>query len=83
MLVVLTWLAGAASGRAAAGGLPANGPGAATTSVVVRPGQTLWSIALAAQPGADPRAVVQQIVSLNALHGAAIQPGELLRVPGR
>ncbi|HEV2374780.1 MAG TPA: LysM peptidoglycan-binding domain-containing protein [Streptosporangiaceae bacterium] len=80
--LALAWLAGVASGLAAAGGLSSGGVAAATTSVVVRPGQTLWSIALHAQPAADPRAVVQEIVSLNALHSVVIQPGQRLRVPG-
>ena len=30
--------------------------------VVVQPGQTLWSIAAAAEPSADPRTVVQEIM---------------------
>jgi hypothetical protein len=49
--------------------------------VVVRPGQSLWSIALWAQPAADPRVIVQEIIDLNALHGAAVQAGERLWVP--
>jgi hypothetical protein len=49
--------------------------------IVVGPGQTLWSIASAAEPTADPRAVVQQIMSVNALTGTSIQAGQLLWVP--
>jgi LysM repeat protein len=49
--------------------------------VVVRPGQTLWSIAERAEPAADPRIVVQQIIEFNALSGPVIQPGESLWVP--
>lgn len=51
------------------------------TRVVVRPGDSLWTIASRAQPNADPRIVIQQIVDLNALPGTAIQPGERLWVP--
>ncbi|MGA3154411.1 MAG: LysM peptidoglycan-binding domain-containing protein [Streptosporangiaceae bacterium] len=51
------------------------------TRVLVQPGQTLWSIAAAAEPRADPRLVIQQIASANALGGSAIYPGELLWVP--
>ena len=40
--------------------------------VVVRPGQTLWSIAAAAEPTADPRTVIQEIMSANALASPAI-----------
>jgi LysM domain len=51
------------------------------TQIVVRPGQTLWSIAAAAEPSANPWSVVQQIVDANALSGARVQAGQLLWVP--
>ncbi len=81
LAIVLMWLAAAARAQASSGGLP---PGAVyqnLTSVVVHPGQTLWSIALRAQPGADPRIVVQQIIELNALSSTAVEPGQHLWVP--
>ena len=49
--------------------------------IVVRPGQTLWSIASAAEPGADPRDVVQEIMTANAMTGTTISAGQLLWVP--
>jgi hypothetical protein len=49
--------------------------------IVVRPGQTLWSIASAAEPSADPRAVIQEIITANALPSPAISAGQLLWVP--
>jgi hypothetical protein len=50
--------------------------------VVVRPGQTLWSIAAAAEPsGGNLWPVIQQIINVNALSGAEVQAGELLWVP--
>jgi LysM repeat protein len=49
--------------------------------VVVRPGQTLWSIASAADPTADPRNVVQEIMSANTLSSPSIAAGQLLWVP--
>jgi hypothetical protein len=49
--------------------------------IVVRPGQTMWSIAAAAEPTADPRSVVQEIMSANALDGPGITAGQLLWVP--
>jgi hypothetical protein len=49
--------------------------------IVVQRGQTLWSIASAAEPTADPRTVIQQIMSVNALSGPGIQVGQLLWVP--
>jgi hypothetical protein len=51
-------------------------------AVVVRPGQTLWSIALRAEPGADPRVVVLEIMNLNSLRSSVIEPGQRLWVPG-
>jgi len=81
-LVVLAWLAIAArSAQATDGG---QSPGAVyqnLTSVVVHPGQTLWSIASQAEPTADPRAVMQQIIELNALRGTSVVPGQRLWVP--
>jgi LysM domain len=49
--------------------------------VVVRPGQTLWSIASAAEPSADTREVVQEIMTANALTSGGISAGQLLWVP--
>jgi hypothetical protein len=49
--------------------------------IVVRPGQTLWSIASAAEPTADPRLVVPEIMAANALTSADIAAGQLLWVP--
>jgi hypothetical protein len=49
--------------------------------IVVKPGQSLWSIALSAEPQADPRAVIQQIVEFNALGSQVVVPGESLWVP--
>jgi LysM domain len=49
--------------------------------IVVRPGQTLWSIASKAEPSADPRTVVAEIMSANALTGTGIAAGQLLYVP--
>lgn len=72
---------------AAAGGAQATDhgqPGAGYQGmhqIVVRPGQTLWSIASAAEPGADPREVVQQIMTANAMTGTTISAGQLLWVP--
>jgi hypothetical protein len=81
-LVVLAWLAIAARAAQATDG--GQSPGAVyqnLTSVVVHPGQTLWSIASQAEPSADPRAVMQQIIELNALRGTNVVPGQHLWVP--
>lgn len=49
--------------------------------VVVEPGQTLWSIASAAEPTADPQAVIQEIMTANSLPGSIIHAGQVLWVP--
>lgn len=46
---------------------------------VVRPGDTLWSIAARQDPQSDTARVVDEMVSQ--LHGAVIYPGEQVRVP--
>jgi LysM domain len=49
--------------------------------VLVRPGQTLWSVAESADPDQDPRAVIQQIVDLNSLSRPTVLAGQQLWVP--
>jgi hypothetical protein len=49
--------------------------------VTVGPGESLWSVAQAADPDADPRAVTQEIIGMNKLSGYVIYPGEQLWVP--
>jgi LysM domain len=56
-------------------------PGRYAAKVEVRLGQSLWSLAEAYDPDADPRLVVQQIQQLNSMAGDQVQPGELLWVP--
>jgi hypothetical protein len=72
---------------AAAGGAQAASPGQPGAGhqgmheIVVRSGQTLWSIASAAEPTADPRLVVQQIMAANGMTSASLAAGQLLWVP--
>jgi hypothetical protein len=49
-------------------------------SYVVRPGDTLWSIAVA-HYGGDPRAHVWDLDRRNHLHGRLLQPGQRLVLP--
>ncbi len=49
--------------------------------VVVRPGQSLWSVAESADPNQDTRLVIQQILELNSLTGGTVYAGEQLWVP--
>jgi hypothetical protein len=83
LVAVLTpvLLALASGAQAANHGLPASAVRASMRHVVVKPGQSLWSIALNAEPQADPRTVSQQIVEFNALGSQVVVPGESLWVP--
>lgn len=49
--------------------------------VVVQPGDTVWSIAEAAADGADPRALVDAIVTRNGIDVGAVVPGQSLVIP--
>jgi LysM domain len=49
--------------------------------VIVRPGQSLWSVAESAGPDRDTRAVIQQIIDLNSLNGDTVFAGQQLWVP--
>ena len=51
--------------------------------VTVVPGDTLWSIAGEAVPGADRRDTVHRIVELNALPGPQLFVGQRVAVPAR
>lgn len=50
---------------------------------VVAPGETLWAIALEAEPGRDPRDLIERIVELNQLSTANVPVGTRLAVPVR
>ena len=52
-----------------------------TAEVVVLPGESLWSVARTAQPGADPRDTVLQIQQLNQLPDSQVFAGQRLIVP--
>ena len=88
VLAVLAAVAASLFGLAVARGTPAAGSAApagtaghSMTRIVVQPGQTIWSIAMRADPHADPRLVVQRIVAANALPGGSVQAGQRLLVP--
>jgi hypothetical protein len=55
--------------------------GPATVAVMVQPGDTLWGIAAAMDPGSDPRALIAQIREMNALTQSGLTPGQVLVVP--
>jgi len=69
----------ASAAQAAHGGhAPA---GRYVAKVMVRPGQSLWSLAETYDPHADPRAAVEQIQQLNSMAGAEVKAGQVLWVP--
>jgi nucleoid-associated protein YgaU len=76
LVVVLMLALGVLLARVALGGTEP-----AYTVVVVQPGDTLWSIAAARYPAADPRERVQAIEALNGLSGPDILAGESLELP--
>lgn len=52
------------------------------STVVVQPGDTLWSIAAAHYPGDDVRVRVDDIEQANGLAGPTIEVGRSLKLPG-
>jgi LysM repeat protein len=77
--VLLTAVAGGA--QASGPRTPGSSPYSGMTQIVVRPGQTVWSVAVAAEPGANPWTVIQEIIDVNGLSGPQIQAGQTLWVP--
>jgi LysM domain len=79
-VALLIAMAVAGSARAASHGQPGTAH-QGMHQIVVQPGQTLWSIASAAEPTADPRLVVPEIMAANGLRSTTIAAGQLLWVP--
>jgi len=77
----LLGFAAASAAQASDHGVSPRPAGRSVSQIVVQPGQTLWSIAVRTDPSADPRLVVQRIVSINALTGENIAAGQRLWVP--
>src|SRR5437899_12052900 len=57
--------------------------GGADATVVVQPGDTLWTIAAQRYPGDDTRARIDDIERLNNLSSPVIEAGETLRLPAQ
>jgi hypothetical protein len=76
LVAALIGLASLALARVAQGG---TAPPSVT--VVVEPGDSLWSIAAAHYPGADTRERVDTIERLNGLDSPVIVAGETLQLP--
>jgi LysM repeat protein len=89
LLAVAAVLVMVQSALAGTGGGPLTTTGAAAGSAmspasaqvyVVRPGDTLWSIARRVEPNADIRPLVDRLDAQ--LGGATLYPGEPLAIPG-
>ncbi len=50
-------------------------------TVVVAPGESLWTLASALADGGDVRALVNEIVTVNSLESVDVQAGVRLRIP--
>jgi hypothetical protein len=80
--LVITLVSMAVSGAQAANHGQPGGGYQGMHQIVVRPGQSLWSIAEQAEPTADPRLVEAQIMTANSMTSSSVlQAGELLWVP--
>ena len=49
--------------------------------VTVDRGDSLWGIAESIAPHADPRVIIDEIIRLNGLDGAVVEPGQRLALP--
>jgi hypothetical protein len=76
MVAALIVLASLALARVALGGTAP-----ASVTVVVQPGDSLWSIAASHYPGADTRERVDAIERVNGLGSPVIVAGETLQLP--
>jgi nucleoid-associated protein YgaU len=84
LAVVLTLAAGVALGSWLGSLLAGGGDDlrlAGVQSVVVQPGDTLWSIATEVAGSGDVRDVVDRIQELNGIHSTVLVPGQVLELP--
>ena len=81
LLLAVLSLVIAASAQATSHPAPSGAAQRNLAQVAVRPGQSLWSVAENADPDADTRVVVQQIIELNGLTGNVVFVGQRLWVP--
>jgi hypothetical protein len=80
VLVLLLMLASGLTALAAAPGEASGRPGPAATAVV-RPGDTLWSIARRYAPARDPFETIDEIRRLNGISDYTVHPGQRLTLP--
>jgi len=58
-----------------------SGASAPSHRYVVKPSDTLWSIAVRTSAGEDPRRAIYDLQQRNHLDGTTIEPGQVLVVP--
>ncbi|MGR0220500.1 LysM peptidoglycan-binding domain-containing protein [Agromyces sp. ZXT2-6] len=84
-LAALPLVVGVLVGSLSSGGAVAGIDGGATPAtfetVVVGTGDSLWVIAEQIAPSEDPRDVILEIMRLNGLADAVVQPGQRLALP--
>lgn len=79
--IVIAVLVGALSSDGAVAGIDDGVAPVAFETVVVGAGDTLWGIAETVAPSEDPREVILEIMRLNGLATAVVQPGQELALP--
>jgi LysM repeat protein len=80
LCLLLVLLMAAVAAPASQAGAPAV-PREPEIAVVVRPGDTLWSIVARHAPSHDAPGVIEEIRRLNRLSGNTIHPGQRLILP--
>jgi len=81
VVLSLTVVLGAGFAMKAGAGSSVSHSASTFITVVVAPGETLWSIASTAAGRGDVRAMVDEIMSVNSLTVPDVAPGQMLRVP--
>lgn len=79
LTLALAVLPARVAGLLGSGGPATDLPGV-SSMVVVRPGDTLWTIAREHYPGVDPRVAVNHLRKLNDLADAVVLAGQVLTV---
>jgi hypothetical protein len=74
-------LVGTLSSGGAVAGIDDGSAPVAFETVVVGTGDTLWGIAESVAPSEDPREVILEIMRLNGMSDAVVQPGQQLALP--
>ena len=79
--LVIGVVVGSLSSGGAVAGIDDGSAPVAFETVVVGAGDSLWGIAESIAPSEDPRDVILEIMRLNGLSDAVVQPGQRLALP--